>query len=57
MSYGQRPYWNWGNYEVRKYDLLLYFVITAMTFFHGKKCLIVRDHIEAGEIIRYVFMI
>ena len=46
-----------GNYEVHMYDLILYFVITAMAFFHGRSCLVVRDHIEAGEIMRYVFMI
>ena len=36
---------------------MLYFVITVMAFFYGKSCLVVRDHIEAGEIMRYLFMI
>ena len=32
MSYGERPYWDWGNYEVG-YEFFLYFVITSMAFF------------------------
>ena len=44
MAYGERPYWDWGNYEVRTYDLILYFVITATAFFMG-------DHVLWLEII------
>ena len=36
---------------------MLYFVITVMAFFYGKSCLVVRDHIGTGEIIRYVLKI
>ena len=57
MSYGERPYWDWVNYEVCIYDLILHFVITAMALFYGKSCLMVRDHIGTEEIMRYVFMI
>ena len=46
-----------GNYEVHMYDLILYFVITAMAFFYWRSCLLVRDHIGTEEIMRYVFMI
>ena len=53
MSYSERPYWDWGNYEVHTYDLILYFVITAMAFFYGRSCFVVGDHSETWQIMRY----
>ena len=50
MSYGERPYWDWGNYEV------FIIVLTAVAFFYGRSCLTVRDHIGTGEIMRYLLL-
>ena len=57
MSCGERPYLDWGNYEVCIYDLILCFVIIAMACFYGRSCPVVRDHTGTGKIMRYVFLI